>query len=66
MNNLIEITQDEIEKMVRDGRDIYWKHEGYKVIKDSLGQFLIKHSSGDCVGLSSEFVYNNTSNDFYE
>lgn len=63
---LPEITQDEIEKMVNDGRNIYWYNEGYKVIKDSLGQFLIKHHSGNCVGLKSEFIIDNTSNQFIE
>lgn len=66
MNQLREITQNEIEKMVNDGKIIFWSNKEYRVIKDSLGQFLIKHSSGDCVGLKSEFVYDNTSNHFIE
>lgn len=63
---LKNITQDEIEKMINDGRKIFWKNEGYKVVKDSLNQFLIIHHSGDCVGLKSAFWNETTCNDFFE
>jgi hypothetical protein len=32
---------DEIKKGVEDGLTIHWANDGYKVIKDKIGQFLI-------------------------
>jgi hypothetical protein len=32
---------DEIKKAVENGLTIHWANDGYKVIKDSIGQFLI-------------------------
>ena len=63
---LKDISQNEIERMILDNRKIFWKNEGYKVIKDNLGQFLIVHYSGDAVGLNSEFCSKQLSNSFYE
>lgn len=61
---LKDATQKEIENLVSEGRKVYWKNTGYKVIKDNLGQYLIVFHSGDCVGLKSEFCNKTTSNDF--
>jgi hypothetical protein len=35
------MTLDEIKTAVEQGRRVHWKHEGYPVIKDGLGRFLI-------------------------
>lgn len=38
INDLIQlknITQDEIEHYINQGKTIYWKHKGYKVIKNN-------------------------------
>lgn len=66
MYALKNLTQNEIEHMINSGRKVYWKNKSYVVIKDKLGQFLIKHESGDCVGLESEFAYNHESDSFLE
>ena len=66
MYQLKNITMDEVEKMIMDGRKIFWKNSGYKVIKDSIGQYLIVHHSGNVVGLKSEFANKEFSNDFFE
>jgi hypothetical protein len=46
------MTLDEIKQAVDNGGIVYWTNRGYRVIKDNLGQYLIKHHSGDCVGLT--------------
>jgi hypothetical protein len=40
---------DEIKKAVEDGITIHWANDGYKVIKDSIGQFLIVNIWNDSV-----------------
>jgi len=40
---------DEIKKAVEDGFTIHWANDGYKVIKDSIGQFLIVNIWNDSV-----------------
>lgn len=35
------MTLQEIKTAVESGRKVYWAHEGYQVIKDKLGRFLI-------------------------
>ena len=40
---------DEIKKAVEDGFTIHWANDGYKVIKDSIGQFLIINIWNDSV-----------------
>lgn len=62
---LKDLYQHEIEKMIDDGRLIFWKNSSYPVIKDRLGQYLIAHKDS-VVGLKSVFSVNETSNDFYE
>ena len=35
------------------GKTVYWHHNGYQVIKDSIGQYLIKCLWNDyCIGLT--------------
>ena len=42
----------QIKHAVDCGYTIHWANESYKVVKDSLGQYLIKHESGHCIGLT--------------
>ena len=42
---------EEIKKAVDNGREVFWANKGYRVIKDNIGQYLIKHEGGNCVGL---------------
>ncbi len=43
---------DEIKAAVESGRRVCWANTGYSVIKDGLGQWLIKHQDGSCIGLT--------------
>lgn len=63
-------TKAEIIEAVDAGKDVYCDGGGYKVIKDSKGQFLIKSNiNGRCIGLSGDegTEYENVLNgtDFY-
>jgi Tfp pilus assembly protein PilX len=42
----------EIKQAVDSGKKVYWSNLGYQVIKDSIGQYLIKHICGHCIGLT--------------
>lgn len=43
----------EIKAAIEAGKTVHWANEGYLVIKDKIGQFLIKFSSnGSCIGLT--------------
>lgn len=47
------MTLDEIKKALADGKKVYWSNTGYEVIKDSLGQYLIRFKANNyCVGLT--------------
>jgi hypothetical protein len=48
------MTLDEIKAAVDQGQTVHWANAGYRVIKDSLGQYLIAHEGGHCIGLASE------------
>ena len=51
------MTYDEIVKVIDSGMNVCWSHIGYKVIKDSIGQYLIHCTMNDtCVGLESCFI----------
>lgn len=53
---IIELhTAQEIKKAVDEGKTVYSGNEAYTVVKDKLGQYLIKCSlNGYCVGLSGQ------------
>jgi len=48
------MTLNEIKDALEAGKRVYWVHNGYEVIRDSLGQFLIKHEAGNCIGLTHQ------------
>lgn len=51
------MTYDEIVKLIDSGMNVCWSHNGYKVIKDSIGQYLIHCTMNDTyVGLKSCFI----------
>ena len=44
---------DEIKETVKNGKSVYWKNKGYKVITDSKNQWFIKCEYNDhCIGLT--------------
>lgn len=58
---------DEIRAAVDAGLPVKWANDGYDVIKDSIGQYLIVHSSGHCIGLTwrDGVTLNGDPDDFY-
>ena len=42
----------EIKQAIADGKTVCWSNIGYKVIKDKKDNYLIKHNSGNCIGLT--------------
>lgn len=42
----------EIKDALEAGQRVYWVHNGYEVIKDSLGHYLIQYETGHCIGLT--------------
>jgi Zn finger protein HypA/HybF involved in hydrogenase expression len=43
---------DEIKAAVDAGQSVKWSNDGYDVIKDSLGQYMIVYYGGDAIGLT--------------
>ena len=47
------LSLSDIETAIYNGFTVYWKNSNYQVIKDKIGQYLIKCSSNShCVGLT--------------
>lgn len=47
------MTLDEIKAAIDEGRPVYHQTPNYRVIRDNLGQYLIKCQSNDyCIGLT--------------
>jgi hypothetical protein len=47
------MTSDAIKAHVEAGRRVFWRDESYEVIKDRIGQWLVKcHINGACWGLT--------------
>ena len=48
------MTLEQIKGAVDLGLSVKWSNDGYDVIKDSLGQYLIKYwPNGHCIGLTN-------------
>lgn len=47
------MTVEEIKKAVQEGRSVYWNNFGYRVICDSIGQWLVVYVTGYCWGLTN-------------
>jgi hypothetical protein len=61
------MTIQEIKATVDQGIEVFWSNVGYTVVKDSLGQYLIKHHTGNCVGLTNQAgdTLNGNEEDFF-
>jgi hypothetical protein len=47
------MTLQEIKTAINQGKQVFWKSQGYQVIKDSINQYLIKCIyNGHCIGLT--------------
>ena len=47
------MTLQEIKDAIEAGKKVHWANEGYEVIRDSIGQYLIVWTqSGNCIGLT--------------
>jgi hypothetical protein len=46
------MTLNEIKNALDNNENVYWANQGYQVIKDKIGHYLIKHHSGNCIGLT--------------
>lgn len=45
----------DIKAAVESGQKVHWKHEGYQVLKDSIGQWHIKCLQNEnCIGLTHQ------------
>lgn len=42
----------EIKRAVDQGQDVRWESDGYRVVKDSIGQYLIQYVDGYAIGLT--------------
>jgi hypothetical protein len=62
------MTLNEIKYAVEKGRSVHWANDGYSVIKDNLGQFLvIFEPNQSCIGLTWQdgITLNGKESDFY-
>ena len=58
----------QIRDAIDAGKTVYWHHDGYQVIKDSIGQYLIKcHMNDHYIGLTHKdgITLNGSPEDFY-
>jgi len=47
------MTLNEIKTAVEEGHSVHWVNDGYKVIKDKIGQFLVIFEPNQhCIGLT--------------
>lgn len=46
-----DLILEQVKQAVDNNYCVYWSNKGYQVIKDRLGRYLIKHHSGNVVGL---------------
>lgn len=61
------LSLNDIEIAIYNGYTVYWKNKNYQVIKDKIGQYLIKCLSNSyCVGLTSvDGTLNEDPKDFF-
>lgn len=62
------MTTEQIKEAVNNGKTVNWKTSGYKIIKDSIGQYLIKCLiNNNYIGLTWQngFTLNGEEKDFY-
>lgn len=50
---LESIAINNIKNAVKNGHEVYWKNKSYSVIRDNVGQYLIKYKpNSNCIGLT--------------
>jgi hypothetical protein len=62
------MTLNDIKQAVEAGKSVHWSHDGYSVIKDKLGRFLITcHRNESCWGLTwtDGVTMNESESNFY-
>lgn len=61
------MTLSEIKTAVESGKIVHWSSTYYTVIKDKIGQWLIKCDNGHCIGLTwtDEVTMNGKEEDFF-
>ena len=62
------MTLNQIKSAVEAGKSVHWANDGYKVIKDKIGQFLvIFEPNQSCIGLTWKdgVTLNGKESDFY-
>ena len=62
------MTLNDIKQAVEAGKSVHWANDGYSVIKDNLGQFLvIFEPNQSCIGLTwrDGITLNGKESDFY-
>lgn len=42
------MTIDQIKAAVDQGKTVCWVHEGYRVLRDRLGQYLVRYERNNC------------------
>jgi hypothetical protein len=63
------MTLQAIKTAINQGKRVFWKSEGYRVIKDSIDQYMIKCIyNGHCIGLTwrDGTTMNGKEEDFFE
>ena len=45
---------EQIKTALANGQRVYWVNNGYEVIRDSIGQYLIQYEDGSCIGLTHQ------------
>lgn len=49
------MTLEQIKQALERGQVVHWINPGYQVVKDKIGQYLIKFMhTGDCIGLFTD------------
>lgn len=62
------MTIERIKSAVESGERVFWSNPAYEVIKDEIGQWLIKcHLNGHCIGLTwqDEITLNGKEAEFF-
>ena len=48
------MTLKEIKEAVENGKKVYWQNQNYQVVKDCIGQWMIKcQINNSCIGLTA-------------
>lgn len=62
------MTLDQIKQAIDQGQKVYWSNTSYEVIKDKIGQYLIKYKPNNyCIGLTwtDEVTLNGQEDEFF-